>query len=73
MDSRLPPIQLRPRCQGNIFDYGTLVKLRFTSPMVQNHAAFLMRDNADTLHCVWFAGELEGKADIFHFSQRIAP
>lgn len=33
------------------------------SPCIQNHAAFLS-DAADGLHCLWFGGSLEGKADI---------
>ncbi len=33
------------------------------SPCVQNHAAFLS-EGADGLHCLWFGGSLEGKADI---------
>jgi predicted neuraminidase len=34
------------------------------SPCVQNHAAFLARHPQQGLSCVWFAGGLEGKADI---------
>ena len=34
------------------------------SPCVQNHAAFFTRDAEGILRCVWFAGGLEGKADI---------
>lgn len=34
------------------------------SPRVQNHAAFLVRDANGALTCAWFAGGLEGKADI---------
>ena len=34
------------------------------SPMVQNHAAFLLRGEDGILRCAWFAGGLEGKADI---------
>lgn len=33
------------------------------SPCAQNHAAFLA-PAADGLHCLWFGGSLEGKADI---------
>ncbi len=33
------------------------------SPCIQNHAAFLSL-GADGLHCLWFGGSLEGKADI---------
>lgn len=33
------------------------------SACVQNHASFLSR-TADALHCLWFGGSLEGKADI---------
>lgn len=34
------------------------------SPRVQNHAAFLLRGTDGNLTCAWFAGGLEGKADI---------
>ena len=34
------------------------------SPRVQNHAAFLVRGDDGVLTCAWFAGGLEGKADI---------
>jgi len=34
------------------------------SPSIQNHAASLARDGEGRLHCVWFGGELEGKASI---------
>lgn len=34
------------------------------SPRVQNHAAYLARRPDGTLDCLWFAGGLEGKADI---------
>ena len=34
------------------------------SPRVQNHAAFLLRGADNNLTCAWFAGGLEGKADI---------
>jgi len=33
------------------------------SPCIQNHAAFLSA-SPDVLHCLWFGGSLEGKADI---------
>ncbi len=34
------------------------------SPCVQNHAAFLYQNLDGALQCAWFAGGLEGKADI---------
>ena len=41
------------------------------SPRVQNHAAFLARDADGILNCVWFAGGLEGKADICIHQSRL--
>ncbi len=40
------------------------------SPCVQNHAAFLLRGRDGVLRCAWFAGGLEGRADIrIHLSE----
>ncbi len=69
----LTPDAIAAQMSGNIFDYGTRKIAVLPSPMVQNHAAFLMRDNADTLQCVWFAGELEGKADISIIHSELRP
>jgi len=40
------------------------------SPCIQNHAAFLTRDD-DGLSCLWFGGSLEGKSDISIFRSRL--
>jgi predicted neuraminidase len=42
------------------------------SPCVQNHAAFLSQ-GADGLHCLWFGGSLEGKADISVWRSTLGP
>ncbi|MCW4627854.1 MULTISPECIES: sialidase family protein [Marinomonas] len=34
------------------------------SPTIQNHAAFLSRNQQGELECTWFGGSLEGKSDI---------
>ncbi|MES2845198.1 MAG: exo-alpha-sialidase [Pseudomonadota bacterium] len=41
------------------------------SPCVQNHAAFLSRDGAGVLECLWFGGALEGKSDICIYRSRL--
>lgn len=43
------------------------------SPAVQNHAANLHRLADGTLACVWFAGSMEGRADIHVRIARLAP
>jgi len=48
---------LRRDASGNLVGF-------LPSPRVQNHAAFLIREPAGGLTCAWFAGGLEGKADI---------
>ena len=44
-----------------------------SSPMVQNHAAFIERLDDGTLACLWFGGTLEGKSDISIFGSTLAP
>jgi predicted neuraminidase len=58
------PDAIAAKMNGEIVPYRGRHIAILPSPMVQNHAAFFMRDQTDNLHCVWFAGELEGKADI---------
>lgn len=41
------------------------------SPRVQNHAAFLARGPDGVLDCVWFAGGLEGRADVCIYRSRL--
>lgn len=38
------------------------------SPCIQNHAAFLHKNMHEELQCAWFAGGLEGRADICIYS-----
>lgn len=43
------------------------------SPVIHNHAAFLQWLPGGTLACAWFAGTLEGRADIFVRMSTLAP
>lgn len=42
------------------------------SPMIQNHAAFLHRQDNGALICAWFGGSLEGKSDISIYAAVLA-
>lgn len=44
-----------------------------SSPMVQNHAAFIELLDDGSLACLWFGGTLEGKSDISIYGATLAP
>jgi predicted neuraminidase len=67
------PNQIASRMDGRLTPLGNGFKIAFLpSPRAQNHAAFLHRRADRTLACAWFAGALEGKADIcIHLSKLV--
>ena len=74
MPTRSPPRtpdEIAARMDGIVRPTGDGGGMAFLpSPMVQNHAAFLLRGADGILRCAWFAGGLEGKADIcIHLSE----
>ncbi len=65
------PDQIADRMDGKSHPLSNGGSVAFLpSPRVQNHAAFLLRRPNGSLLCAWFAGGLEGKADIcIHLSE----
>lgn len=65
------PDQIADQMDGIVRPLGNGGSVAFLpSPRVQNHAAFLSRRPKGNLLCAWFAGGLEGKADIcIHLSE----
>jgi predicted neuraminidase len=65
----MTPEEIAQAMDGCIRSVGTgREEALLSSPMVQNHAAFLHELADGTLVCVWFGGSLEGKSDISIFA-----
>lgn len=61
----MTPAEIAERMSGRIEAVGSgRAEAYLSSPVVQNHAAFLQWLPDGTLACAWFAGTLEGKPDI---------
>ncbi|SEQ48465.1 Predicted neuraminidase (sialidase) [Devosia sp. YR412] len=65
-------IEIRMTGQVTALPHG-LSEAYLSSPMVQNHAAFIELLDDGSLACLWFGGTLEGKSDISIYGSTLAP
>lgn len=73
MTSPMTPDQIAASMDGRLRDTAPgRSEALLPAQTIQNHAAFFSRAS-DGLHCLWFGGSLEGKADICIWRSTLGP